>query len=169
MKKLLISAILLFSLLSSLQAENAPTMSITDTNGKTYQITGTEDGLKIKGLENKIIILEFFGHKCPPCLKSIPHLINLQKKHKDKLAIIAIEVQGYDGTRLAKFAKNKGMNYITVSQDDAGILVQYISKRAQWSGSIPFMVALDKKGVVQFVQAGMLPESSLEELVRQLK
>jgi len=168
MKKLLVLSILLFSLFSSLQAESAPTMSITDTNGKTYQITGTEEGLKIKGLEGKIVFLEFFGHKCPPCLKSIPHLINLQKKHKDKLAIIAIEVQGYDRTRLTKFAKEKGMNYITVSQDDAGILVQYISQRAQWQGSIPFMVALDKKGAVQFVQAGMLPEASLEELIKQL-
>ena len=27
---------------------------------------------------------------------------------------------------------------------------------------------MDKKGDVQFVQAGMLPESSLEELIKQL-
>ncbi len=85
------------------------------------------------------------------------------------MAIISIEVQGYDRTRLTKFAKEKGMNYITVSQDDAGDLVQYISERAEWRGSIPFLVALDSTGVVQFVQAGMLPESSLEELIKQLK
>jgi len=169
MKKLLVLSILLFSLFSSLQAESAPTMSMTDINGKTYQITGTDQGLKIKGLEGKIVFLEFFGHKCPPCLKSIPHLKKLQKKHKDKVAIISIEVQGYDKTQLAKFAKEKGMNYITVSQDDAGELVQYISERAEWRGSIPFLVALDTKGTVQFVQAGMLPESSLEELIKQLK
>ena len=168
MKKIFALTFLLFSLFSSLQAESAPTMSMTDINGKTYQITGTDQGLKIKGLEGKIVFLEFFGHKCPPCLKSIPHLNKLQKKHQDKLAIVSIEVQGYDKTQLAKFAKEKGMNYITVSQDDAGTLVQYISQRAQWQGSIPFLVALDKKGVVQFVQAGMLPEASLEELIKQL-
>ena len=104
---------------------------MTDTEGKTYKITGTDQGLKIKGLEGKIIFLEFFGHKCPPCLKSIPHLIKLQKKHQDKVAIIVtIEVQGYNRTQLTKFAKEKGMNYITVSQDDAIKLVQYISERA---------------------------------------
>ena len=168
MKKLLVLSILLFSLFSSLQAESAPAIPITDINGKTYQVTGTEQGLTIKGLEGKIILLEFFGHKCPPCLKSIPHLSKLQTKHKDKLAIIAIEVQGYDKTRLTKFAKEKGMNYITVTQDDAGNLVQYISERAQWQGSIPFTVAIDTQGVVQFVQAGMLPEDSLEELIKQL-
>jgi thiol-disulfide isomerase/thioredoxin len=169
MKKLLLSAILLFSLFSSLQAQSDMTMSITDTNNKTYEITGTEQGLTIKGLEGKIVFLEFFGHMCPPCLKTIPHLIDLKKKHKDELAVIAVEVQGYDRAKLANFAKQKGINYTTVSQDDAGILVQYISQRAQWKGSIPFLVALNKKGVVQFVQAGLLPETSLEELIKQLK
>ncbi len=169
MKKIFALTFLLFSLCTSLSAQNAPEFSMTDIEGKTYKITGTDQGLKIKGLEGKIIFLEFFGHKCPPCLKSIPHLSKLQTKHKDKVAIISIEVQGYDRTRLTKFAKEKGMNYITVSQDDAGDLVQYISERAEWRGSIPFLVALDSTGVVQFVQAGMLPESSLEELIKQLK
>jgi hypothetical protein len=55
MKKLLVLSILLFSLFSSLQAESAPTISMTDIKGKTYQITGTDQGLKIKGLEGKIV------------------------------------------------------------------------------------------------------------------
>lgn len=55
-------------------------MSMTDTTGKTYKVTGISEGLKIEGLEDKIVFLEFFGYQCPPCLASIPHLINLQKK-----------------------------------------------------------------------------------------
>ncbi len=168
MKKILLSALLIFSLFTSIQAENVPTMSITDIQGVTHQITGTEQGLDIKGLEGKIILLEFFGHRCPPCLKSIPHLIKLQKKHKDRLAIIAIEVQGLNNKQLTAFAKEKGINYITVSDEKAGSFTNYIGQRAEWRGSIPFTVALDTKGAVQFVQAGMLPESSLEELIKQL-
>jgi len=172
MKKLFTVTLLIFSLLTYTQAaENEKPlaqMTMTDIMGKTYDITGTEQGLKIKGLEGKIIFLEFFGHKCPPCLASIPHLINLQNKHKDKLAIVAIEVQGYNNERVTKFAKDKGMNYIVVSEEKASALVNYIQQRAQWRGSIPFLVALDAKGVVQFVQAGMLPEESLEELILQL-
>ena len=168
MKKLLASTILLFALLTSTQAASDASMSMTDINGKTYKVTGTEQGLKIKGLEGKIVFLDFFGHKCPPCLKSIPHLIKLQKKYKNKLAIVAIEVQGYNNSQLKSFAKEKGINYITVSDEKANGIVNYISQRAQWQGSIPFLVAMDKKGDVQFVQAGMLPEASLEELIRQL-
>jgi predicted transcriptional regulator len=60
------------------------------------------------------------------------------------------------------------MNYITVAEEKAPDLVNYIAQRAQWKGSIPFMVALDTKGDVQFVQAGMIPEESLEELISEL-
>lgn len=172
MKNLLTATLLLFSLLTYVQAaENESPlaqMTMTDITGKTYEVTGTEQGINIKGLEGKVIFLEFFGHNCPPCLASIPHLINLQNKHKDKLAIVSIEVQGYNNTQTTKFAKEKGMNYIVVAEEKATELVNYIQQRAQWKGSIPFLVALDPKGDVQFVQAGMLPEESLEELILQL-
>ena len=169
MKKILSLTLLLFSLFIPLHATEAmPAMKMTDVSGKTYTVQGTEQGLKIEGLEGKIVFLEFFGHKCPPCLASIPHLIKLQNKYKDKLAIVSIEVQGYTHEQTKNFAKEKGMNYIIVSEEKAAALVSYIQQRAQWRGSIPFLVALDTKGDVQFVQAGMLPESSLEELIKQL-
>ncbi len=168
MKKLLLAALLLFTMISGAHAASETSMSMTDIKGKTYQVTGTEQGLKIKGLEGKIVFLEFFGHKCPPCLATIPHLIDLTKKYKDKLAVVAIEVQGYNNSQLQNFAKEKGMNYIVVAEERANGIVDYISQRAQWQGSIPFLVAMDKKGDVQFVQAGMLPQASLEELIKQI-
>ena len=172
MKKLFATSLLLLSLLTHTHAAEdkryLAEMTMTDITGKTYDVTGTEQGLNIEGLEGRVIFLEFFGHKCPPCLASIPHLIKLQKKHKDNLAIVSIEVQGYNHEQVKKFAKEKGMNYIVVSEEKASELVNYIQQRAQWRGSIPFLVALDTKGDVQFVQAGMLPEASLEELISQL-
>ena len=172
MKKLLIVALLFTALLTMTKAaenENVlADMSMTDITGKTYKVTGTQNGLEIEGLKGKVIFLEFFGHKCPPCLASIPHLIKLQNKHKDKLAIVAIEVQGYTDPQVKKFAQEKGINYITIAENKASDVVNYIAQRAQWRGSIPFMVALDTKGNVEFVQAGMIPEESLEELVSKL-
>jgi len=169
MRKLL-ATLLIFSLTSFVQAEekSLAQMTMTDVTGKTYTVIGTEQGLKIQGLEGKVVFLEFFGHNCPPCLASIPHLINLQNKYKDKLAVVSIEVQGYSNAQVTSFVKEKGMNYIVVAEEKAPQLVNYIQQRAQWKGSIPFLVALDTKGDVQFVQAGMLPEESLEELISQL-
>ena len=170
MMKKLFAALLVFSLSHFVQAEETalPKMKMTDVTGKTYNVTGTKQGLKIEGLEGKVVFLEFFGHKCPPCLASIPHLINLQNKYKNKLAVISIEVQGYNDAQTKAFVKEKGMNYIVVAEEKAPELVNYIQQRAQWRGSIPFLVALDTKGDVQHVQVGMLPEASLEELIQKL-
>jgi len=172
MKKLLIAALLFTSLLTLSQAANddgvLAEMSMTDVTGKTYKVNGTQNGLNIEGLEGKVVFLEFFGHKCPPCLASIPHLKDIQTKHKDKLAIVAIEVQGYTDPQVKNFVKEKGINYITAAEEKAAELVNYISQRAQWRGSIPFMVALDTKGDVQFVEAGMIPEATLEEIIAKL-
>jgi thiol-disulfide isomerase/thioredoxin len=171
MKKLLLSVLLLFTFLSTAQAQSndkKSSIELTDIYGKTYTVKGTKEGLKISGMEGKVVFLEFFGHRCPPCLRSIPHLINLQKKYKDKLAIISIEVQGLSQEQLKTFAQKKGMNYTVISGEKEHLFVSYISQRAQWQGSIPFLLALDPKGDVQFIQAGMLPESALEELFQQL-
>jgi len=166
MKKLLVTMLLLLSFMGTLHAEKAKksALEITDINGKTYTVSGTKDGLKISGMEGKVVFLEFFGHQCPPCLASIPHLIDLQKKHQDKLAIIAVEVQGLNETQLKEFVKKKGMNYTVISGEKERLFVSYISQRAQWKGSIPFLLALDGEGEVQYIQAGMLPEESLEKL-----
>ena len=169
MKKLLTALLLTLALVSTTQAQGKKSsLQIKDINGKSYTITGTPEGLKISGMEGKVVFLEFFGHKCPPCLMSIPHLIDLQKKHKGKLAIIAVEVQGLSQNELKRFVKQKGINYTVVSGEQERLFVSYISQRAQWQGSIPFLLALDKKGDVQYIQAGMLPESALEKLFAQL-
>ncbi len=170
MKKLITAAFMIFSLLGTLHADNAKkdALSIQDINGKSYTIQGTPEGLKISGMEGKVVFLEFFGHRCPPCLASIPHLIDMQNKHKDKLAVLSVEVQGLGTAQLKAFVKQKGINYTVVSGSQEHLFVSYIAQRAQWQGSIPFFLALDKQGNVQFIQAGLLPESALEELFTQL-
>jgi len=168
--KILLNTLLFLSLTFFIQAKDKvlTQISIKDSTGKTYQIIGVESGLKIAGLEGKIVFLEFFGHQCPPCLASIPHLIKLQKKHADKLVILAIEVQGYDSKQTAQFAKSKGINYITVSSHEAGELINYIEQRAQWRGGIPFLVALDGKGAVQVIRTGMIAEQTLEDIIAKI-
>ncbi len=172
MKKLLTTAIMICTLLSSLHAKEVKghlaKMSITDTNGVSYEISGTEEGMLFKGLEGKVVILEFFGHKCPPCIASIPNLIKLQKKYKNKLAIIAVEVQGFTNKKLQIFAKDNRLNYITVAGDRANNFVNYISQRAEWRGSIPFTIGMDTKGDVQFIEVGMVPYPLLKEHVEKL-
>lgn len=153
---------------SSLQAKPSENFTFTDTNGKVFHAQGTKDGLLIPEAKGKIIFLEFFGHKCPPCLASIAHYKNLQAKYNGKIQIIAIEVQGYNDAQVKTFAKSKGINYTTVSQEKSEKFVEYIASRANWSGAIPYLVVIDKKGVVQYMQAGSIGQSGLETLIKEL-
>jgi len=164
-KLLLIASIILFS--SIAQAKDHK-MTATDVNGNTLHITGTKTGFNIDEHKGKVIFLEYFGHMCPPCLASIPHYNDLMKKHKDKLQVIAIEAQGYNDEQVKAFAKEKGINYTLLSSQGAGEFYEYVANRAGWRGAIPYLIAVDTKGNVKFVKAGLMSESELESLFQQL-
>ena len=49
--------------------------------------------LKLTDLRGKIIVLDFWGTFCPPCLKQVPQLVALNKKYKDKgLEIVGLSM-----------------------------------------------------------------------------
>ena len=151
MKKTLLTLAALLTLSINLYAQE---ISITDTDGKSYKIEANNDDMKIEGMEGKVVLLEFFGLKCPACKDAMPHLISLQEKYKDKLQIMAVEVQNNDIDPINAYKKKHGINYTTVSNYDVGYLVRYIADKSGWNGAIPFTVAVDSKGHVQFTQAG---------------
>ena len=165
MKKILI-ALLALALSSSLtQAADSDYIKLPTINGKTIHIKGTDNGLDIPEYKGKMVFLEFWGTRCPPCLASIPHYIDMIKRYKGKLAMLGIEVQGTPKIRLKAFADAKKMNYDVVAYEDAGYFVEYIARRAGWKGSIPFLLILDPKGNVITMQVGMLPQNVLEKVI----
>ena len=160
---------LLLLTLSLLNAKaNQPIFDIVDTNNQHIKIQGSDNGLNVIGAEGKVVFIEFFGHRCPPCLKTIPHLIDIKNKYKDKVEIIAIEVQGLNHKQLQSFAKQKGINYHAISDEDTGMFTNYIAQRTQWQGSIPFTLILDTKGEAQVIQVGLIPQHVLETVIEKL-
>jgi thiol-disulfide isomerase/thioredoxin len=164
MKKTLIMLIAFFTLNTNLIAKD---MEMIDTDGKTYKVIGEKNSLKIEGMEGKVVFLELFGLKCPACKEAMPHLINLQNKYKNKLQVMAIEVQKNDIKPINAYKKEHGINYITLSNYDVGFVVRYITEKSKWKGEIPFVVAIDSKGDVKFAQSGMLPEKALENYIQE--
>ena len=170
MKRLIFMVLTVVSLSSLAVATSTqqPIFDIVDTNNQHIKIKGTNDGLQVIGAENKVVFVEFFGHRCPPCLRTIPHFIHLKDKYKDNIEIIAVEVQGLSHTQLQKFAKQKGINYHVISDEKAGMFTNYIAQRTQWQGSIPFLLILDKQGNAQVIQVGLIPQNVLENVMDKL-
>ncbi len=46
--------------------------------------------------------------------------------------------------------------------------ISYIQYRAQWQGAIPYLIALNKKGEVQFAQVGGLFDKELEYIYKEI-
>ncbi len=153
---------------ASLAIAEQDKLKLTTLNGETISVTGTAKGIEFDKYKGKIVFLEFFGHNCPPCLASIPHYNHLRDKYKDDLAIIAIEVQNMQKNALVDFVKRYKINYDVASMQDGSNLVTYVMQRAEWKGSIPFLMIVDQDGGVRLMQAGMLPEKTLESMINEL-
>lgn len=104
-------AIVLAALLSTLTVQAEPNIAKFDT-GK--YVMGPQ--FKGKDLQGKIIVVEYWGITCPPCIRAIPHTTELAKKYgHDKLAIIANQVWGAsDGQVKQVWQKHAKTNHVMV-------------------------------------------------------
>jgi len=168
MKKLLLFLAALLITSGIMHAAADDTITLKTINDKTIHIVGTEKGFTIPEYKGKILFVEFWGTHCPPCLMSIPHYIELTKKYKDQMSMLAIEVQSTSKEKLKAFAKAKGMNYDVVDYKSGYSFVEYITQRAGWTGSIPLLLILDQEGVVQIVQPGLIPQENLEKVIQDM-
>ncbi len=67
----------------------------------------------LAGLAGKVVVLEFWATWCPPCLASIPHLVELHHKYQDEgVVIVALTNEDYDRANIGPFMEKMKMTYI---------------------------------------------------------
>lgn len=97
--------------LGSVVLADAPKVGAAPPEIKAAGYINGADGLSLASLKGKVVVVEFWATWCPPCRKSIPHLIELHEKHKDKgLTIIGLSDEGKDV--VAPFAEKMKMTYV---------------------------------------------------------
>ena len=157
---LLISAFAVNSL--SAKEQEVQTIELNTTKGMPVNITVTQNGFLFDKFKGKAVLLDFFGPHCPPCLLEIPHLIEMQEKHKDTLQIIGVQVQmKMTNEELNTFIKEKGINYPVVNLDYAWDLVSFVRANTGWKGQIPYMLIFDKEGNLKRQFIGMVENSEI--------
>lgn len=66
--------------------------------------------LSLAKLRGKIAVVEFWATWCPPCRKTIPHLVELHKTYRDK-GVVIIGLTDEPKSKVEPFAGQMGMTY----------------------------------------------------------
>lgn len=133
------------------------------------------DAPKLEGLEwvkgeavemqkGSVYVIEFWATWCPPCIKGIPHLTELQHEYKDK-GVTVIGISTETNGKVPPFVKEKGdeMGY-TVAIDAKGKMSEGYMK-AFGQGGIPHAFIVDKTGKIAWRGHPMTMDEPLEQIV----
>ncbi|CAA6804023.1 MAG: Thioredoxin [uncultured Sulfurovum sp.] len=143
---------------------------LEDVDGNKLHVDEAENGIIFQEHKDKVVFLLFFGYRCPPCLTEIPAIKEMVNEKGDKLAVIGMEVQRLPEEQLKIFKESKKLNYAVLSGEhtDNSNFISYIAQRAQWSGSIPFLVGIKPNGEVGVVHVGGMRKSDFEKVFDEL-
>ncbi len=169
---------ILFSMLCLLlplhanEAAGQESTTINTINGEKISVSLMPNGLHFQGMGKKIILLEFFGHSCPPCRASIPGYNTLQKKYADDVVVIAIESWGLKKEKLKHYVKQLGIHYKVAATTDAGKMFKFVKQLTGWSPNygVPFLMVFSPDGkLAKQLPPGSLNEPYVEKLIESLR
>jgi thiol-disulfide isomerase/thioredoxin len=111
-------------------------------NQMGWDLAGGEHNV-LQDYKGKVLILDFYATWCVPCRKSIPHLVELQKRYeKDGLEVVGLNVGGPDDQeKVSDFARAFGVQYTLAIPDD-----DLISFLLSDNGDIPQTFVFDRNG-----------------------
>jgi cytochrome c biogenesis protein CcmG/thiol:disulfide interchange protein DsbE len=93
----------------------APAFWLKDLNGKP---------LDLAAFRGKVVLLDFWATWCAPCLKEIPHFVDLQNRYRDRgLQVIGISLDD-EAAPVRAFYQRLKMNY-PVAIGDAALAERY--------------------------------------------
>ena len=125
-------------------------------------LDGTEQ--KLKDLQGKVVVLDFWATYCLPCLEEIPHLNELQTKYgAENLNIVGLNVGGdEDRPKIPAFVEKLKINYVLAIPEDA--LMQFIFAN---QNDIPQTAVFDRNGklVEKFVGFDITVKNRLDKSV----
>lgn len=131
----------------------APPLELKDLKGKS---------ITLEEAKGKIVLLNFWATWCGPCRAEVPDLIELQKKYKDRLEILALATDEDDTDAVEKFVEKKGINYRVGMATDA--------IKAKYGGvpALPTSFVIDTQGRVVQKHVGLNNPAIYELEVRAL-
>ncbi len=134
--------------------EQAPEITLPDANGQM---------INLSSLRGKVVLIDFWASWCGPCRASIPGIVKLYKKYKDKgFIVLGVSLDDKKNSWL-KAIKHDKITYLQVNDKDGW----YSRVAARYNvNAIPATFLLDRAGrVVSVDPEGKELLKSIEELL----
>jgi cytochrome c biogenesis protein CcmG/thiol:disulfide interchange protein DsbE len=113
--------------------QNAPDFTVTDND---HKITLSE-------FRGQVVVLNFWGSWCAPCIEETPSLVQMQARlKKNGVTILGVSIDS-DDEAYHKFLKQYAVNFVTVRDDAQKSATTYGTFR--W----PETYVIDRSGVVR--------------------
>ena len=137
----------------------APDFMLEDISGKS---------LSLSDIRGKVVIVDFWATWCGPCVMSIPELVDLQEKYKDKgLVVVGISVDDDKVSKGELLAFKEKMRIIyPIVRANNKVFEDYFGRTKGFS--IPTLFVIDREGKVRDRFVGYKPgavEKSVQSLL----
>ncbi|MFC3159905.1 Thioredoxin-like [Chryseobacterium arachidis] len=131
--------------------------------------------IKYEDLEKRIqqenaqlLVVNFWATTCAPCVKELPHFMEINEKYKDnpqfKMILVSLD-RLVDKERVLKFIKNKNLTAEVVLLDDIKRMNTWIPRfEKDWDGNIP-VTLFYKSGEKVHFNDGEMSKEELEQTV----
>jgi peroxiredoxin len=132
----------------------APDFSFTSSEG---------EHIELEDLQGKVVLLDFWGTWCPPCVESVPELRNLHKKYSKEPSFVLIGISSDSDEEVwREFTTKNKMVWPQYRDKDRRI------QRAFGVRAFPTYIVIDHEGIVRHRSVGMTwsRAASLDEAIR---
>jgi len=90
-------------------AKSAPSFTLQDLNGKMVSLSD---------FKGKVVILDFWATWCPPCVREIPHFVELYEQYKAQgFAMVGISLDRKGVSVVKSFVQKYRVNYPILMAD----------------------------------------------------
>ncbi len=117
-----------------------------------------------KGLNKNVYVIEFWATWCPPCIMSIPHLTEIQKRYRDK-NVVVVAITDEPPPLVTQFVRQQGdkMGFTVACDKGQKTTGSYLFAAGQTGIPVTFIV--NRKGKIAWIGSPFDMDRVLEEVV----
>lgn len=123
---------------------------------------------RIQQGKDKVLVVNFWATTCAPCVKELPHFMEVNDKHRDnpkfKMLLVSLD-RLVDKERVLKLIKNKNLTAEVILLDDIKRMNTWIPRfEKSWDGNIP-VTLFYKNGEKVHFNDGEMSKEELEKTI----